>query len=124
MTRDQGTSDQLELTAYRSRNVSEEELQDLETLLADTPDDLQIMDWVAFAHYCSGSLERAVELYRRCIDREPQTASYYYFLGNALYRLNAVPDAVAAWKMAIDQDRAGMFRKKAQERLDKVLAKP
>lgn len=114
----------VELTAYRSRNVSEEELKSLEDLLAENPEDLQIIDWVAFAHYCSGSLDRAVELYRKCVDREPQTASYYYFLGNALYRLNAVDDAIANWKMAVDQDRSGMFRKKAQERLDKALAKP
>lgn len=118
------TSDPIEFTAYRSRNVSEEELANLEQLLTESPDDLQIIDWVAFAHYCSGSLDRSVELYRQCIDREPQTASYYYFLGNALYKLEKVDDAVAAWTMAVDQDRAGSFRKKAQERLDKVLAKP
>ena len=116
-------SDPLELTAYHNRNVSQEELKGLEELLVESPDDLQILDWVAFAHYCSGSLERSIELYRRCIDREPQTASYYYFLGNALYKLGSSDDAVAAWQMAIDQDRAGMFRKKAQERLDKILAK-
>lgn len=117
------TSDPLELTSYQSRNVSQEELKNLEELLSDNPEDLQIIDWVAFAHYCSGSLDRAVELYRRCIDREPQTASYYYFLGNALYKLGVAGEAEAAWQMAIDQDRSGMFRKKAQERLDKVRGK-
>jgi len=114
------SADRIELTQYQSKNVSEEELKNLESLLSENPDDIQIIDWVAFANYCSGNLARAVELYRRCIDREPQTASFYYFLGNALYRQGAEPDAVAAWEMAISQDRTGMFRKKAQERLDKV----
>src|ERR1043166_8331550 len=106
------SADRIELTQYQQKNVSEEELKNLEALLLENPDDLQIIDWVAFANYCSGNLERAVELSRRCIDREPQTASYYCFLGNALYRQGAEPDAIAAWEMAFSQDRSGMFRKK------------
>src|SRR5438105_3433792 len=117
------STDGIELTQYQSKNVSEEELSNLEQLLAENPDDIQILDWVAFANYCSGNLDRAIELYRRCVDREPQTASFYYFLGNALYKRGAAEDAIAAWQMAISQDRAGTFRRKAQERLDKIRAK-
>ena len=116
------SGDRIELTQYQSKNVSEEDLKNLEGLLVDNPDDLQIIDWVAFANYTFGNLARAIELYRRCIDREPQTASYYYYLGNALYRQGGEADAVKAWEMAISQDRGGMYRKKAQERLDKLKA--
>jgi tetratricopeptide (TPR) repeat protein len=109
--------DELELTSYKNKQVSEEELANLEGLLEASPDDLQILDWVAFAHYCSGNYERSVELYRRCIDREPQTASYYYFLGNALYKQTKTEEAIEAWEMASSMDRQGLFRKKAQDRL-------
>jgi tetratricopeptide (TPR) repeat protein len=116
-------TDDLELTSYKNRQVSEEELANLESLLEQNPDDIQVLDWVAFAHYCAGGYARAVELYRRCIDREPQTASYYYFLGNALYKQANEAEAVEAWEMACNLDRQGPFRKKAQERLGHVKAR-
>jgi tetratricopeptide (TPR) repeat protein len=109
--------DELELTSYKNKQVSEEELKNLEALLVESPEDTTILDWVAFAQYCSGNYDRSVELYRRCIDREPQTASYYYFLGNALYKQQKTDEAVAAWEMASSLDRQGLFRKKAQDRL-------
>jgi tetratricopeptide (TPR) repeat protein len=116
--------DDLELTAYQNKQVSEEELRRLEALLAENPDDLQIVDWVAFAQYCTGNYARAAELYRRCIQREPQTASFYYFLGNCLYKQAMRDDAIRAWEMAADLDRAGSFRKKAEDRLAHVRAAP
>lgn len=115
--------DDLELTAYRNRQVSDDEINSLETLLEASPEDLQILDWVAFAHYCRGGYDRAVELYRRCIDLEPQTASYYYFLGNALYKQSKEREAVEAWEMASSLDRQGPFRKKAEERLAHVRSR-
>lgn len=116
-------TDDLELTSYKNRQVSEEDIRNLESLLEQNPDDIQVLDWVAFAHYCAGGYDRAVELYRRCIDREPQTASYYYFLGNALYKLSLEEQAAEAWQMASNLDRNGQFRKRALERLSHIKAR-
>jgi tetratricopeptide (TPR) repeat protein len=115
--------DELTFTSYRSQQVSQEELDRLEALLAESPDDLQVMDWVAFAQYCTGNYDRSIDLYRRCIDREPQTASYYYFLGNALYKKNAKDEAVRNWEMATNLDTVGLFRRKAEEKLAKARSK-
>ena len=115
--------EELTFTSYKRQQVSQEELDQLEALLAESPDDLQVMDWVAFAQYCTGNYPRAADLYRRCIDREPQTASYYYFLANAVYKLGDRDEAIRNWEMASNLDTVGLFRKKASEKLAKALAR-
>jgi len=100
-----------------SKGTSPEEIEKLEALLAENPDDIHILDWVAFTHYSNQGYERAIELYKRLLEKEPSTASFHYFVANAYFKTGAMHDARHHWEKAIELDVKGKFSKKARERL-------
>ncbi len=103
-----------------STKTSPEEIRKLEELLADNPDDIHILDWVAFTHYSNQNYVRAIELYLRLIEMEPQTASFHYFIANSYYKVGRKEEARDEWRKTIDLDVKGKFSRKAQERLELV----
>ena len=107
-------------TNYASR-TSPEEIEKLEALLAENPEDIHILDWVAFTHYSNQGYDRAIELYKRLLEKEPSTASFHYFIANAFYKTGSLDEARLHWEKAIELDVKGKFSKKARERL-KLLA--
>jgi Flp pilus assembly protein TadD len=106
-----------------ARRTSDEEIQKLEALLAENPEDIHILDWVAFTHYSNSNYPRAIELYRRLLEREPATASFHYFIANSYFKAGLLAQARSSWETAIELDVKGKFSKKARERL-KLLDQP
>lgn len=109
-------SEPKEFTRYLKK-VTPEDLLKIEELLQECPRDLDILDWAAFANYSSGHHQRAVELYRRCIELEPNSASFRYFLGSSLFQLGEVAGAEVEWAKVMELDAEGKFRSRAGEKL-------
>ncbi len=101
-----------------SNKTSEEEIAKLEALLAENPEDIHILDWVAFTHYSNQNYKRAIELYMMLLAKEPTTASFHYFIANSYFRENSYGEARASWTKAIEYDVKGKFSKKARQRLE------
>ena len=100
-----------------ARRTSDDEIAQLEALLTENPEDINILDWVAFTHYSNSNYPRAIELYERLLAKEPQTASFHYFLANALFKSGRHDEARRSWERAIELDVKGKFSRKARERL-------
>ena len=105
-----------DFTNYGAR-TPQEEIEKLEALLAENPNDIHILDWVAFTQYSNQNYKRAIELYEQLIAKEPSTASFHYFLANAYFKLGRLAEAKGEWQNAIKLDVKGKFSKKAAERL-------
>jgi Flp pilus assembly protein TadD len=105
-----------EFTRYLKK-VTPEDLLKIEELLQESPRDLDILDWAAFANYSSGHYARAVELYRQCVELEPNSASFHYFLGSSLFQLEDVAGAETEWSRVMELDADGKFRSRAGEKL-------
>jgi Flp pilus assembly protein TadD len=101
-----------------SKKTSEEEIAKLEALLAENPDDIHILDWVAFTHYSNQNFERAIELYSKLLEKEPSTASFHYFIANAYYHRGDTTKARDSWEQAIKLDVKGKFSRKARQRIE------
>ena len=101
-----------------SNKTSDEEIAKLEALLAENPDDIHILDWVAFTHYSNQNFKRSIELYRLLLEKEPSTASFHYFIANSFYREDRYAEARESWTKAIELDVKGKFSKKARQRLE------
>ena len=107
-----------------SNKTSDEEIEKLEALLAENPDDIHILDWVAFTHYSNQNFKRSIELYQQLLDKEPSTASFHYFIANSYYREGLLDQAKDEWSKAIELDVKGKFSKKARQRIDWLEANP
>jgi tetratricopeptide (TPR) repeat protein len=101
-----------------SNKTSAEEISKLEALLAENPEDIHILDWVAFTHYSNQNFKRSIELYKQLLEKEPTTASFYYFIANSYYREGFYDEAKTSWTKAIELDVKGKFSKKARQRLE------
>ncbi len=112
--------DQKEFTQYFQK-VTDEDISRLESVLEDNPKDLDVLDWLAFAMYSSGRYDRAVELYHRCIEIDPDSPSFHYFLGNCHYKLEDNETATAEWNRVMELDSDGKFRSRAREKLKLVV---
>lgn len=107
-----------EIFTRYSRQISPEELEELEKALQESPDDLDVLDWIAFAHYSNGSYARAEQLYRKCVEQAPDIPSFQYFLGNCLFQLKQHDEARLRWRSVLELDSEGEFANKAREKLE------
>ena len=98
--------------------ISPEDLSRLEEHIAQHPDNIEYLDWAAFAFYCNGLLEKAVGAYRRLILIHPDNPSYHYYLGSALFKAGDLPSARLEWEKTIRIDVRGQFASRAQRKLD------
>lgn len=94
-----------------------EGLARIEARLQENPDDLNLMDWVAFMFYSHGVPHKALQYYQRLLDKRPGNASYHYFLGNLWARQGDSERAHHHWSKVIELDLEGDYADKARGRL-------
>lgn len=110
------------LTVVQDTAYSEKELKDLDSGLAKNPNDVDLLDFVASAYYRSKKMDRAMELYSKVTELDPERASGWYFLGNCLYQLNHKQNAKECWEMVLELDSKGAFARKAKANLAEFKA--
>lgn len=116
MTSSPPTKKRLSFTKY-AQTASLDEIERLEALLEDAPENRELLDWLAFAYYSHQMLEKAIETYRRLVEGWPENAGYHYYLGNSLYQVGRVGDARIEWEKVLALDAAGQFRKSVREKI-------
>ena len=100
--------------------TSPEDLRKLEKHVENHPDNLDYLDWAAFAFYSNGLLDKAVAGYRRLISRRPDNASYHYYLGNCLFKKGDVDGARLEWEKVIYIDTRGRFADRCRRKLSQI----
>lgn len=103
-------------TRYKHK-ISTEELKLLASKLEEHPENLDLMDWAAFAFYSHGDLERAIGYYERLVVAKPENASYHYYLGNALHKQGEFEAARNHWSKVMILDTSGAFAERARRKL-------
>jgi len=108
--------EQLRLTAYPN-STTEKEGQ-LEELLRQDPKNLHAKKTLAFTYYTNHRYDAAMELYVQLVQQDGADPAVHFYMGNTLYRLQDFERAVASWQQAIDTDQTGIYRERAQQRID------
>jgi len=96
---------------------TDEDLTKVEALVAASPDDVDLKDWLAFRYFSQGHLEKAIKVYRELIASGSEKPEHHFYLGNALYKLDEVKEALAHWELVIRQDKNPKLAQKAALRL-------
>jgi len=115
-TRSAETKKHISFTKY-AKTATLEEIKRLEKLLVDSPQNRELLDWLAFAYYSHSVLDKAIEYYRRLVEMCPDNAGYHYYLGNSLYKANEDGAARVEWEKVLALDRNGQFTKSVKEKI-------
>ena len=106
------------LTGYTSAPF---ELDELEVMLNNDPDNEMLLDIAAFKYYTSGKLQKALESYQKLVKLNYRKQLYHFYLANTYYKLGMITEACAEWETVRGLDSHSQYGKKAEARL-KALA--
>ena len=95
-------------------------VEEMERMLERDPNNLQLLDWLAFMYYSNNDISKAIQTYSRIIEIEPNNASQHYYLGNCFFKNNQKDKALAEWNTVIALKPNSKYARKAQERIAKL----
>jgi tetratricopeptide (TPR) repeat protein len=110
--------EQAVLTQYTSGDG--QGVEEMEKMLAKDPNNLQLLDWLAFMYYSNNQTEKAIETYGRIIRIDPSNASQHYYLANSFYKANRIDEALVHWRKVVELKPDGKLARKADGRIKKV----
>jgi len=106
-------------TNFKMR-ISAEDVKKLEERVRAHPDNLDYLDWAAFAFYSNGLFAKAIAGYKRLIASRTDNPSYHYYLANSLYRNGDINSAKREWNTVIKIDKRGQFTKRSKRKLHQL----
>lgn len=115
-----GSEQQAVLTQYTSGDGAG--AAEMEKMLAKDPNNLQLLDWLAFMYYSNNETEKAIDTYSRIIKLDPSNPGQHYYLANSFYKANRIDEALHHWKKVIELKPEGKYARKATDRIKKVEA--
>lgn len=97
-------------------------VEEMERMLAKDPDNLQLLDWLAFMYYSNNETEKAISTYSRIIAIDPGNAGQHYYLANSYYKAKRIDEALRHWRKVCEIKPDGKLARKASSRIQKVEA--
>ncbi len=85
------------------------------------PENLSVLDCIAFSYYTQDDLPKALEFYKKIIAKDPKQVNAHYYIGNVLFRQRQLVAAMMAWKKVIHIDGNGKMGKNAQARIEMAM---
>ena len=95
-----------------------EGIAEVEKLLVSDPNNVDLLDWLAFMYYSNNDVEKAVETYKRALAIKPSNEHQHYYLGNSFFKKGLFAEAQKEWSEVIRLKPNSKIAKNAQERID------
>jgi Tfp pilus assembly protein PilF len=95
-----------------------EGISEVEKLLVSDPNNVDLLDWLAFMYYSNNDMDKAVETYKRALAIKPNNENQHYYLANAYYKKGLSAEAQNEWSEVIRLKPNSKIAKNAQERID------
>jgi tetratricopeptide (TPR) repeat protein len=104
------------LTKYTSG--SGEGIPEVEKLLEGDPNNVDLLDWLAFMYYSNDNIDKAIETYQRALSIKSDNENQHYYLANSFYKKGMMSNAKKEWNEVIRLNPSSKIAKNAQERID------
>ncbi len=104
------------LTKYTSG--SGEGIPEVEKLLEGDPNNVDLLDWLAFMYYSNNNIDKAIETYKRALSIKSDNENQHYYLANSYYKKGMMNDARKEWSEVIRLNPNSKIAKNAQERIN------
>lgn len=104
------------LTKYTSGTG--EGISEVEKLLEGDPNNVDLLDWLAFMYYSNNNIDKAIDTYKRALSIKSDNENQHYYLANSYYKKNMMSEAKKEWSEVIRLNPTSKIAKNAQERID------
>lgn len=95
-----------------------EGINEVEKLLEGDPNNVDLLDWLAFMYYSNNNIDKAVETYKRALAIKPDNENQHYYLANSYFKKGMMAEAKKEWNEVIRLKPNSKIAKNAQERVD------
>ncbi len=95
-----------------------EGINEVEKLLEGDPNNVDLLDWLAFMYYSNNNIDKAIETYRRALSIKPDNENQHYYLANSYFKKSMTAEAKKEWNEVIRLKPNSKIAKNAQERID------
>ena len=106
------------LTKYTSG--SGDGIPEVEKLLEGDPNNVDLLDWLAFMYYSNENIDKAIETYKRALSIKHDNENQHYYLANSYYKKGMMSEARKEWSEVIRLNPSSKIAKNAQERIDYI----
>lgn len=106
------------LTQYSQAPLDIEELLRMHEA---NPDNINVLDCIAFSYYTKDDLDKALEYYKKILAKDPSQSNAHYYVGNVLFRRRQLVAAMMSWKKVVALDGDSKLAKNAQERIEMAM---
>ncbi|MFC1742402.1 tetratricopeptide repeat protein [Candidatus Riflebacteria bacterium] len=97
-----------------------EGIAEVEKLLESDPDNVDLLDWLAFMYYSNNQTEKAIEVYKKALNINPNNENQHYYLANSYYKKGMVDEAIKEWNEVIRLKPHSKIGQNSQQRIDAV----
>jgi tetratricopeptide (TPR) repeat protein len=95
-----------------------EGIAEVEKLLVSDPNNVDLLDWLAFMYYSNNDTDKAIETYKRALAIKPDNENQHYYLANSYFKKSNQAEAKKEWSEVIRLKPNSKIAKNAQERID------
>ncbi|GAB4271301.1 MAG: hypothetical protein Kow0029_08840 [Candidatus Rifleibacteriota bacterium] len=99
-----------------------EGINEVEKLLEGDPNNVDLLDWLAFMYYSNNNIDKAIETYKRALAIKPDNENQHYYLANSYFKKGMMAEAKKEWNEVIRLKPNSKIAKNAQERIDYVVS--
>ncbi len=97
-----------------------EGINEVEKLLEGDPNNVDLLDWLAFMYYSNNNIDKAIETYKRALAIKPDNENQHYYLANSFFKKGMSAEAKKGWSEVIRLKPNSKIAKNAQERIDYI----
>lgn len=105
-----------QITEYKEGGDAEG-IKSVESMLQTDPENVDLMDWLAFLYYSNNRLDDAINLYKKLLAKQHKVDTQYFYLGNAYYKKGLTQVAIEQWKRAVAAAPGSPMARKAEARI-------
>lgn len=95
-------------------------IPEIEKLLEGDPNNVDLLDWLAFMYYCNKNIDKAIETYKKALSIKSDNETQHYYLANSYYLKGMMSEAKREWNEVIRINPTSKIAKNAQERIDSL----
>lgn len=99
-----------------------EGIAEVEKLLVSDPNNVDLLDWLAFMYYSNNEIDKAINTYKRALAIKPNNENQHYYLANSFFKKQMYADAKREWEDVIKLKPNSKIAKNAQERMEYIKA--
>jgi len=106
------------LTQYSSAPL---DIDELKAMYEANPENINIMDCLAFKHYTNEQNDEALKIYKEIANIQQDNESAHYYMGNIYYRTKRLVAAMMEWKKVIALDKDKKLIEKCKQRIEAAM---